>query len=176
MASPQLSEALEFMRRNAVPVNATVPERRVILEARARALPPMAGVHVELVKDKHVRGEWVSVEGGGADLVMLHIHGGGYVAGSAEGARDLTARLCRAGRLRALSIDYRLAPESPFPAGLEDCVQAYRWLLAQDFDARSIVVVGASSGEGWLRPCCFRFATPGCSFRVAAYASAHSSI
>jgi acetyl esterase/lipase len=79
---------------------------------------------------------------------MLFIHGGGYVAGTAEGSRDLVARLCAACGARALSIDYRLAPESPFPAGIEDCVKAYRWLLARGVDPRGISLAGASSGGG----------------------------
>jgi acetyl esterase/lipase len=143
-----LTEALGFMQRNAVPVTATVPERRVILEARARALPMASGVSAEQVKNKDVSAEWVSVSGAATDAVMLFIHGGGYVAGSAEGSRDLVARLCSAGRMRALSIDYRLAPESPFPAGIEDCARAYRWLLAQGVDARRVALVGPSSGGG----------------------------
>jgi len=148
MRSPQLAEALEFMRQNAVPVDATVPERRVILEARSRALPMHPGAHVQHVIDDEVRAEWVTVDGGGNDIVMLFIHGGGYVAGTAQGSRDLVARLCIAGRMRALSIDYRLAPEFPFPAGIEDCVKAYRWLLGQGVDARRIAMVGPSSGGG----------------------------
>jgi acetyl esterase/lipase len=147
----RLAEALEFMERNAVPVTATVPERRVILEARARALPMTPGVSATIVKNQDVSGEWVDVNHGGtgnAGSVMLYIHGGGYVAGSAEGSRDLVARLCSAGRLRALSIDYSLAPESPFPVGIEDCVQAYRWLLTQGVDPRHVAFVGPSSGGG----------------------------
>ena len=147
MQSSPLAEALEFMRRNAVPVNATVPQRRALLEARAHALPMFPGAHIDAVREKEVNAEWLTV-GGGDDIVMLFIHGGGYVAGSAEGSRDLVARLCSAGRLKALSIDYRLAPESPFPAAIEDCAKAYRWLISQGVDARSIALVGASSGGG----------------------------
>ncbi len=143
-----LADALDFMQRNAVPVTATVPERRVILEARARALPMASGVSAQPVMNKDVSGEWVSVSSSDAGSVMLFIHGGGYVAGTAEGSRDLVARLCAAGKMRSLSIDYRLAPESPFPAGIEDCARAYRWMLAQGADPRRVALVGPSSGGG----------------------------
>ena len=176
MRSPQLAEALEFMRQNAVPVDATVPERRVILEARSRALPMHPGAHVQHVIDDEVRAEWVTVDGGGNDIVMLFIHGGGYVAGTAQGSRDLVARLCIAGRMRALSIDYRLAPEFPFPAGIEDCVKAYRWLLGQGVDARRIAMVGPSSGGGLvaaallaLRDAGVRL--PGCAVCISPFVS-----
>jgi epsilon-lactone hydrolase len=95
-----------------------------------------------------LHGEWLSVDGSPGDVVLLHIHGGGYVAGSAEGARDLAARLCAAAGARCLSIDYRLAPEHPFPAGVEDCLAFYRWLLDQGTDPSRLAVAGGSSGGG----------------------------
>jgi epsilon-lactone hydrolase len=148
MRSKQLDDALEFMRRNAVPVTATVAERRRILDARAENLPMLPGVALDAVTVNGRRAEWVSVDGAPADVVMLHIHGGGYVAGSVEGARDLAARLCKAAGARGLSIDYRLAPEHPFPAGVEDCLSFYRWLLDRGTDPARIAVVGGSSGGG----------------------------
>jgi len=146
MPSPQLAEALEFMAQNAVPLDATVPERRAILEARARNLPMFPGAQAEAVQAPGVSGEWVSLAGVSGETVIFFIHGGGYVAGTAAGSRDLVARLCQATGARALSSDYPRAPEAPFPAAVEDCVAAYRWLLAQGVAPEHCAVAGPSAG------------------------------
>ena len=148
MPSPQLAQALEFLRRNAVPIDASVAQRRAILDERVRALPALPGIRSEPLSVGGVPAEWVSTEGITGDRVMLFLHGGGYVAGSAAGSRDFVARLCAAANARALSIDYRLAPEAPFPAGVQDCVAAYRWLLNQGRPAARCAIVGPSAGGG----------------------------
>jgi acetyl esterase/lipase len=87
-----------------------------------------AGVHLEPVESGAVRGEWMiphDVE----RTVVYYLHGGGFVMGSPGTHRRMTARLARAARSRAFVLDYRLAPEHPFPAALDDCVAGYRWLL-----------------------------------------------
>ncbi len=148
MPSPQLAEALDFLHKNAVPLGASVAERRAILDSRAQALPMLSGVPVTFATAGGVPAEWVSVDGVSADRVILFLHGGGYVAGSAAGSRDFVARLCAAANARALSLDYRLAPEAPFPAAVEDCVTAYRWLLRQGAPAARCAIVGPSAGGG----------------------------
>lgn len=148
MPSPQLAEALDFLRRNAVPLGASVAERRAILDERVRSLPALPGVQVEPVTVGGAPAEWVSVDGIAADRVILFLHGGGYVAGSAAGSRDFVARLCRAAGARALSLDYRLAPEAPFPAGIQDAAAAYRWLLGQGVAVERCAIVGPSAGGG----------------------------
>lgn len=80
------------------------------------------------------------------DRVMLFLHGGGAVAGSVYEHRPLSIALGMAAKMQVLSIDYRLAPEHPFPAGLEDCTVAYQWLLAQGHNPKNIVVAGPSGG------------------------------
>jgi len=146
--SPQLAQTLDFLRKNAVPTDASVPERRRILDDRVRSLPALPGVHVDPVMADGVPAEWVSADGVEADQVIFFLHGGGYVAGSAAGSRDFVARLCQAANARALSLDYRLAPEAPFPAAIQDCVTAYRWLLRQDTPAARCAIVGPSAGGG----------------------------
>ncbi|MEA2008269.1 MAG: alpha/beta hydrolase [Chloroflexota bacterium] len=91
--------------------------------------------------------EWIEIPG--ADLgVLLYLHGGGYALGSIDTHRELIARLARATQLRGLPLDYRLAPEHPFPAALEDAVKAYRWLLAQGFEPGQVFIAGDSAGGG----------------------------
>lgn len=80
--------------------------------------------------------------------VILYVHGGGGFTGSPSAYRKLAAHIARASRVRTLVLDYRLAPEHPFPAGLDDVVTAYQWLLGQKIPSESIALVGDSAGAG----------------------------
>lgn len=90
----------------------------------------------------------VESEGEVVPGTILYFHGGSYVLGSPETAMVLTANLVRRTGMRAISLDYRLAPEHPFPAAIDDCFAAYRALLDSGLDAASIVLVGDSAGGG----------------------------
>src|SRR6202043_1121761 len=95
-----------------------------------------------------VEAEWISAPNSSADRAVLYVHGGGYVLGSINTHRDLMGRIARASGARVLGIDYRLAPEHPFPAAVEDSVAAYRWMLAQGLKPARIAVAGDSAGGG----------------------------
>jgi acetyl esterase/lipase len=82
------------------------------------------------------------------DHHVLYLHGGGYVAGSAALYRHFTWRIAASTRSTLLAIDYRLAPEHPFPAALADAVSAYQWLLAQAPNPKAIAIIGDSAGGG----------------------------
>jgi salicylate hydroxylase len=110
--------------------------------------PPPAGTIVSEVKEARFRALWVRLAKGYDTPVLLHLHGGGYVLGSADTAVEIAARLAGCVEGRSLIPDYRLAPEHPFPAALEDAVAAYEWLLTQGVAATDIVVTGESSGGG----------------------------
>ncbi|CDO59008.1 Carbohydrate esterase/CE10 [Candidatus Phaeomarinobacter ectocarpi] len=84
----------------------------------------------------------------GSGKVLLYLHGGGYIVCSPATHRLMVARICREAGLKALLIDYRLAPEHPFPAAVEDAEAAYRWLLAAGHKPEDIVVAGDSAGGG----------------------------
>ncbi|MHB8419919.1 MAG: alpha/beta hydrolase [Myxococcales bacterium] len=89
----------------------------------------------------------LSIEPGGAtDRTLLYLHGGGFVFCSPGTHQRLACAIAAAAGARALLPAYRLAPEHPFPAGLDDCVAAYRWLLAQGTPPHQIVVAGDSAG------------------------------
>jgi epsilon-lactone hydrolase len=79
---------------------------------------------------------------------ILYLHGGGYVAGSAFGYRHLAGAMASAAGATVIVIDYRLAPEHPFPAGLQDATDAYRWLLTLGVAPENIVIAGDSAGGG----------------------------
>jgi monoterpene epsilon-lactone hydrolase len=84
----------------------------------------------------------------GDEPAILYLHGGGYVLGSAYGYRPLVGAVVSAAGTGALVPDYRLAPEHPFPAAIEDALAAYRWLIDRRGGASSVVLVGDSSGAG----------------------------
>lgn len=90
--------------------------------------------------------EWVIPSHISSDHVIFYIHGGGWVLGWTNLHRRLVNHLCKAAATRALAVDYRLAPEHPFPAALEDCLTVYRWLLKNGFASHNIVIAGDSAG------------------------------
>jgi acetyl esterase/lipase len=95
-----------------------------------------------------VPASWVSPEGVDPGRVILYLHGGGYLCGSSATHLELVHRFAKAAKARALSVDYRLAPENPWPAGRDDCVAAYRWLLAKGVRPERIAIAGDSAGGG----------------------------
>jgi epsilon-lactone hydrolase len=126
----------------------TVAERRAQYERAERVFPTPPDVKVEVVTAPDRPAEWLTPPGARTDAVVLYLHGGGYVIGSPRSHRHLAAAIARAAGTRALLLDYRLAPEHPFPAGLEDAVAAYQWLLGSGVVPARIVVAGDSAGGG----------------------------
>jgi len=116
------------------------------MERISERLP--ADVVCEKVEAGGVNAEWIAAPGATADRVILYLHGGGYVIGSINTHRAMISRIARASDARALAIDYRLAPEHPFPAAVEDAIASYRWLLAQGYKPGRIVIAGDSAGGG----------------------------
>lgn len=148
MASPEFYELVKRMRARPRPENPTVDESRAGFEAMSRNFKPAADASFERVDADGVLAEWVSTAASRQFPVILFFHGGGYCIGSAATHRDLVSRMCTAAGARALSADYRLAPENPFPAAVDDGVAAYRWLRKQGVPAASIVIAGDSAGGG----------------------------
>lgn len=89
---------------------------------------------------------WVRPENASTKHVILFMHGGGYSFGSPNGHRKLSGHLAKACNCLALSVDYRLAPEHPYPAAIDDCVNAYKYLLDQGFRPENIITAGDSCG------------------------------
>ncbi|MEY2756630.1 MAG: hypothetical protein RIR33_408 [Pseudomonadota bacterium] len=105
-------------------------------------------ITVEHLNAGGVPAEWVAAQNSRSEVVILYIHGGCYVSGAPLTVRECCARIARAAAARVLSVDYRLAPEHPFPAPLDDVLSAYGWLLDQGYKAKSIVIAGESAGGG----------------------------
>ncbi|MDH3047137.1 alpha/beta hydrolase [Gordonia alkanivorans] len=103
------------------------------------------GVSFTTVDDDGVKGIW-ALPASPQKGAILYIHGGGYIGGSANGHRKLAAHIAKAANVPALVLDYRLAPEHPFPAALEDSVSAFEWLIGLGHDPATLAVVGDSAG------------------------------
>jgi len=123
-----------------------LPMMRWVMKLGMNRYKPPTGVTHEVVMTDGVRCEWLIPEGSPSDKVLLYIHGGGFILGMSPLHNDMVAYLAKQMGVRALMVDYRLAPEHPFPAGLDDCVTAYRWLLKQGYSADNIVISGDSAG------------------------------
>src|ERR1700693_3603588 len=127
----------------------TTAQMRQWRTAAERLIPsPPAGTETVVLDAGGVPAALVVTRASRRDRHILYLHGGGFVTGSSALYRHLTWRLAAAARARLLSVDYRLAPEHPFPAALEDAVAAYRWLLSDGADPRRIAVIGDSAGGG----------------------------
>jgi acetyl esterase/lipase len=146
MADPELI-ALRAMLAARPPIT-DLHERRRAFDTNAQTFPVGADVVVGPTDAGGVRAEWTTTPEANPDHVVLYLHGGGYVFGSIESHRHLAVEVGRTARARVLALDYRLAPEHPFPAPVEDAVAAYRHLLAQGFAARNISLAGDSAGGG----------------------------
>ncbi len=112
------------------------------------AMPKPEGVEFEPVDAGGVRAEWARAEGAGDGRALVYFHGGGYVLFSVETHRALCGAISRAADLPVLSVDYRLGPEHPFPAAVEDGVAAFHHLLERGYAPASIALGGDSAGGG----------------------------
>ena len=145
--SEALHQIVAMLRARERSGERTLAEARAGLEALASASPLPEGTCCRPAWAGGIRCEWITASEA-CHGTLLYLHGGGYCLGSINSHRALVARLARAGRLRGLAIEYRLAPEHPFPAAVEDATAAYRWLLRRGVAPQEIVVAGDSAGGG----------------------------
>ena len=103
-------------------------------------------VRIKIIDANGVPAEWQIVPSVVEERVLLYLHGGGYIIGSPNDHRLLTVQLGRATKMRVLSVDYRLAPEHPHPAPLEDSITVYKWLLSKNIKPENIIIAGDSAG------------------------------
>jgi epsilon-lactone hydrolase len=134
------------------PLLAGEPMERPLADVRedynrelARSLPP-EGVTFETVDLGGIPGEVAIPKNAVGNRSMLYIHGGGYVSGGPSGYHGIAGNFANMLGAKVYMPDYRLAPDHPFPAPLDDTFQAYRWLLGESGDARNLVIAGDSAG------------------------------
>ncbi|OJY68151.1 MAG: hypothetical protein BGP16_14890 [Sphingobium sp. 66-54] len=147
MASAELAGLIEGLRANGPDLTAPPEEVRAAFEAMLATIPFAEDLSSEPVDLGGVTGFRFASPHAAADA-LLYLHGGAYVIGSATSYRSLAAELGRACGATTYAIDYRLAPEHPFPAAIEDAAAAYRGLLARGIAPERIVIAGDSAGGG----------------------------
>jgi monoterpene epsilon-lactone hydrolase len=148
MASQQLQAIVGLLRSGPPLAELSIEEQRAAFDMLTSQFQPAEDVRCEPVDVGGVPGEWITTLEAAHERVVYYLHGGGYVIGSINTHREMISRLSRATGARALAIDYRLAPENPFPAAVEDSTAAYRWLLSIGVDPARLVIAGDSAGGG----------------------------
>ncbi len=143
-----LDEVLRILRTRRISKRPTLLEWREEFARLAASwrLPPGIGTRTTLAHT--VPAEWIEAPESRPSRNILFLHGGGYCFGSPATHRDLAARLAKAAGARVLSVDYRLAPEHPYPAAIDDARTAYGWLIDQGVASRQIALAGDSAGGG----------------------------
>lgn len=131
---------------------ANVTAARLRMRALGKLVPTASGVAVQPTVIAGLDAEWLVPKGAPATKTLLYLHGGAYVLGGCDSHRHLVSHIARAARCRALVPEYRLAPENPFPAAIEDVVEVYRALL-REVGPEEIVIAGDSAGGGLAVAC-----------------------
>jgi len=149
MPSPELAQIIALLRSQPVPSERpSIATLRQGFERLTATIPTPAGVVVEELTAGHRPAERLRSPGIERGRVVLYLHGGGFLLGSAKTHRSLAARIGQAARAEMLVLDYRLAPEHSFPAAIDDAIAAYRWLLDQGLSAGNLAIAGDSAGGG----------------------------
>jgi epsilon-lactone hydrolase len=146
MASEELAKVIAMIKSVPRDPTASVERMRGAMEKVSEHVA--RDVKCEAVSAGGVPAEWIVPPNAANDRVILYLHGGGYVMGSINTHRAMIARIARASEAKALALNYRMAPEDPFPTAVDDATAAYRWLLAQGYKPGKIVISGDSAGGG----------------------------
>jgi len=145
------------LKRDAWDENTSIPAFRADCEKGAGRMKLPEGIQISPAAiqglPEGLSAEWIRPSGAPKDRlaegpVIFYVHGGGYVSGSCADHRGVVAKVVKGSGVSALLYEYRLAPEHPFPAALDDTLTAYRWLLAQGASAAQTVIMGESAGGG----------------------------
>lgn len=108
------------------------------------------GIKVSPLTIGNISAEWILPDQSAKERIILYFHGGGYISGTCQAHRSIVAKFVKGSATGALLFEYRLAPENPYPAALDDAVTVYEWLLAQNISPSRIVFVGDSAGGGLI--------------------------
>lgn len=125
-----------------------IENTRKRLDYYAGKVRTASGVEVQQDEIAGLNAEWLTPRDAAEDKLLLYWHGGAYIVGSCASHRPCVSHIASESGIKALVPEYRLAPEHPFPAAVEDSVAVYRALLEQGYDPANIVVAGDSAGGG----------------------------
>ena len=128
--------------------NKTIEAHRSTMERLSKLTLLPAGTKTEPVSLDGINAEWVSTGKVPENKVILYLHGGAYTFGSSNTHREIAARMSKYSGFKVLVLNYRLAPEFPYPAAIEDSTNAFRWLVRSGISPDNIAVAGDSAGGG----------------------------
>ena len=146
--SPELDRVIGIIKAIRAKPPADIHEARAVLDKAFGEFKPPSDVTVFDVDAGGVPCQWITAPDVPQDRLIIYYHGGAYAACSPTTHQDLISRLSRASGAAALGVDYRLAPEHPFPAAVDDSIAAYNWALGHGFEPSNIVLAGDSAGGG----------------------------
>ena len=130
----------------------SIADQRKGYDALADIMPAASNVNREKVVIKGIPCEWYgaaeNIKNSSNDAVLIYLHGGGYVIGSLTSHQPLYADLCNHSGLKVLGVDYRLAPEHPHPAAVDDALSVYEYLISEGYKPDNIAIAGDSAGGG----------------------------
>ena len=154
------SQLINFMLRNrhflhlrfkpdTIDETTSIPQFRAEAERMSRAMAKLPdGVSLQSLTIDGIYAEWNNPINAAQDKIILYTHGGGYVSGSCQDHRSIVGKMVKTCGVKTLQFDYRLAPEHPYPAALDDSLKIYRWLLDEGYLPENIAIMGESAGGG----------------------------
>ncbi|WHY88734.1 alpha/beta hydrolase [Neobacillus novalis] len=150
MASPESMMVKQFLKASTANLSTefNLEAARNNLEALSGFTPIAPNIKVEKTTVEGVPAEWVTAPNAKEDRVLLYLHGGAYIMGSCTTHRYLASKLSQSTETRVLVPEYRLAPEHPYPAAIEDAVRAYRGIISSGVSPEKIIIGGDSAGGG----------------------------
>ncbi len=143
-----LKEIIAAKRKNPYTEDKSIKQLREETEVSGSKIPLPENTKIEKIMADGVYAEWITCGNVNAEKIFMFIHGGGYYRGSIASTRATVARISEQAGVRCLSIDYRLAPEHPFPAAIDDTYTVYNWIVKQGINPKNIIVSGQSAGGG----------------------------
>ena len=144
----QMDTVTEMLRHSPLDLGGDVDKQRIVFSEMMNSHPPAADVVSEKIMIGGIPAVSVRVGKGEPSVTILHFHGGVYAIGSGEDSIGLAADIARPSNARVIAVDYRLAPENPYPAATDDALAAYRGLLEEVTDSSNIAISGESAGGG----------------------------
>tara|TARA_B100001939_G_scaffold285358_1_gene255165 strand:+ start:597 stop:1490 length:894 start_codon:yes stop_codon:yes gene_type:complete len=143
-----LKNIIVTKRKNPYTEDKTIDQLRKETENAGSLIPLPQNINYKSVVAGNVNAEWITCGEVNENRIFMFMHGGGYYRGSIAASRATVARISAEAKVKCLSINYRLAPEHPFPAAIDDTYSAYKWLVNEGINPKNIIVSGQSAGGG----------------------------
>ena len=143
-----LKNIIDAKLKNPYTETKTIDQLRKETEDAGNKIPLPKNTKFKRISIGNIDAEWITCGEFESDKIFMFMHGGGYYRGSIASTRATVARISAEAKVRCLSIEYRLAPEYPFPAAIDDTYTAYNWLLKEGVKPKNIIVSGQSAGGG----------------------------